>query len=139
MANTLQAQAINNLLIQKLSEIINNWLAIPKTNGWVFGKVKWADVVSFITKSLDDLIQFAESVFKDGSGTDKKAMVLNAIGVVYDMISADFLPIFLKPFSTSIKSFLIDVVISNAIDFLVKKYNNGGWNKEVIDGPLPQI
>lgn len=139
MINTFDTTNIKDLLIAIISEIFANWMAIPKSNNWFFGKVNWSNVVNFVSQSLDKLIQFVEEKFPELNGQSKKEVVLQAASVIYDMISKEIMPVFLKPFNTQIKSFIINVVLSNIIDFLVKKYNEGGWNKEVSGGQVPQV
>jgi len=48
---------------------------------------------------------------------------------------AQTLPLFLKPFSNQIKQIAIYVVLSYMIDFIVKKYNDGLWSKDVPTNP----
>lgn len=120
---------INNLLVDKVSSIVSQWMNnIPKSSSifsYILGKVKISDLFNFSTNSIDELIQFVEQFAI--SGPDKKTLVLNAASVVYDYVSLQAMPIFLKPFNSQIKNFVINVLISNVIDFLVSKYNIGGW------------
>lgn len=127
--DSTQINNINNLLVDKVSSIVSQWINnIPKSSSifsYILGKVKISDLLNFSTNGIDELIQFVEQFAI--SGSDKKTLVLNAASVIYDYVSLQAMPIFLKPFNVQIKNFVINVVISNVIDFLVSKYNIGGW------------
>lgn len=107
-------------------------------------KVKWDDLkislketgtfsfkaaVKFLFFSLDALIAFAENVLPGETGADKKATVLLGIGVLYDYVLKQFIPMWLKPFANSIKVFVVGTLCSIAIDWIVSKYNKGAWAK----------
>lgn len=104
--------------ISKFKEVWNN-LKIQ------LGKVEWHVAVNYITQCLDDLIIYM--VQHDIPGQDKKATVLNAIGQVYDYVIAPMIPIWVRPFSSIIKNYVVNIVFSSAIDWIVSKYQNGSW------------
>lgn len=89
-------------------------------------------VTNFLLKCLDDLIAYVDQIV-DTSGADKKATVLNAIGKIYDYIAIEALPLWAKPFSTAIRSYIIDTMISSAIDYIVEKYRHGSWRPKPVE------
>jgi hypothetical protein len=94
---------------------------------WEFWKVgSVMEVVSYLTNCLDKFITAIDG-FSDLSSEDKKATVLRAIGKIYDYIVREAMPFWLKPISGKIKHFIINVVISYAIDFIVGKYHALEW------------
>jgi hypothetical protein len=90
-------------------------------------KISMVYVTKFLLGTLDGLIVFVDGLMGGESGADKKATVIAAVVVLYDYVVAQALPIWLKPFATSIKTFIIYTVISIAIDWIVSKYNTGAW------------
>lgn len=86
--------------------------------------------VKFLLNSLDGLIDFVEGLIINGA--DKKATVLAAVDMLYDVVVKNALPLWLKPFASGIKRLIVYVIISAAIDFFVQKYREGAWknNKE---------
>jgi hypothetical protein len=94
---------------------------------WTSTKEGLMASISFLINCLDVLIIHAKDLNLEGP--DKKATVLLAAVIIYDYVVAQTLPIFLKPFSSSIKQIVIYIVLSYMIDFIVKKYNDGLWSK----------
>lgn len=92
---------------------------------WTTRKASLVQAVKFLMNSLDELINFVEGLID--LGPDKKATVLAAIGALYDYVIKETMPIWLKPFNSQIRNFLINIIISSAIDFIVSKYNRGTW------------
>lgn len=84
------------------------------------------DCISFILNCVDDSINQAQNLPIDGAS--KKAVVISVIYSIYNAIISKNLPIYLKPFDSIIKIIVIQFLISNIIDFLVHKYNEGTWN-----------
>lgn len=80
----------------------------------------------FMISVIDELVLFVEDIIPDGA--DKKIAVLTLINRLYDYIVVQAFPIWLKPFSNTIKNIIVGVLISNLIDFMVKKYNSGYWS-----------
>lgn len=115
-------------LIQKqVSYVLELWeQANPRISYWKKIKGAWFVAIRFILKAIDYFIQLIESTLLPGP--DKKATVMKALGKVYDTIVPPLLPFILKPFNRIIRRFVIDVVASLIIDFIVSKYNNGNWN-----------
>lgn len=83
-------------------------------------------VTEFLLRSLDTFIIAVDD--KLDKGPDKKATVLAALAVVYDTIIVGVLPLYLKPFSGTIKDIIIYGLLANAIDMFVSKYRDGSWN-----------
>ena len=110
----------------KIDDLIKLWRDNNPIPGW-FGRIKgsWFTAVKFILKATDYLIRLVEE--KLIPGPDKKATVLSALSTVYDAIVPVLLPIVLKPFNGKLKTFVIEVVASLLIDFIVSKYNSGTW------------
>jgi len=96
-----------------------------------FNNLQLVKVSNFLLQSLDGLIKFVEPLIP--SGTDKKLAVMVAAGQLFDFISKEAFPIILTPFVPMIRKVIIDVLISNAIDFFVSKYNEGAWKTPEIN------
>lgn len=110
------------------------WDSIKKTVKWwqVWKNVNLIPVTNFLLNCLDDLIAYVDQI--DGiSGADKKATVLNAMAKIYDYIIKEAMPIWLKPFSAWIRDYIIYVVISQAIDWIVAKYRKGDFKPKPAD------
>ncbi len=117
----------------KVNELIVKWeTENPLPEGWFSkfktkAKTRYTKVTRFLIESLDELIIVVENLLD--LGPDKKATVLLAIGTIYDAIIAKSLPVWLRPFNMMIRAFVISVVISTTIDFIVSKYSSGNWSK----------
>ena len=88
-------------------------------------KASVSTVTNFLLMALDDFVMVVSTAVI--SGPDKKATVLDAIGRIYDYTMAEALPIWLVPFAGVLRQYIIYVLISNAIDWMVAKYRNGSW------------
>ncbi len=129
-------------IIDQMEEFLNGllekWLEenppTPWWRVWSKAKIGFVKITAFLLNGIDELIKLAESLIE--SGPDKKATVMDAISRLYDLIIREAIPIWLKPFSPAIKNFIINVVISYAIDWIVEKYNNGAF---VINGNINQF
>jgi hypothetical protein len=91
---------------------------------------KWSgktldDAMKFLFGSIDSLVSYVDTLIP--TGEDKKQLVLNMAGDIYDLIIVSRLPFFLRVFSGQVKYVLINVLISYAIDFIVAKYRAGSW------------
>jgi len=102
------------------------------TSWWQKRKAFLSQAVMFLISYIDKFVQVVDNLLENGP--DKKATVLAAISTLYDYIIKESMPIFLKPFNPIIKRFVIYIVISGSIDFIVDKYRNGLWSKENTDG-----
>lgn len=85
-------------------------------------------VTKFLLFSLDMLVKVADEVIL--TGPDKKATVLDAVERLYDFTIREALPIWLIPVAGPIKAYIIRVLVSNAIDWVVAKYRDGSWRSE---------
>lgn len=128
-----------------LDNLIAKWkLENPPSSWWrVWSKAKigFVTITAFLINGLDELIQIVEDAV-DVSGPDKKATVIKAITRVYDFVIKEAMPMWLRPFSPAIKNFIINVVISYAVDFIVEKYNNGNWLPPIekpVEKPVEEI
>lgn len=110
-----------------IEELIKKWNETKETVAWykVWYRVSLNRVTTFLMAALDDLIGYVDDVVEKNA--DKKATVLAAIEKLYDYVIAEAMPIWMKPFAGSIKSYIISTLISNAIDWMVDKYRNGAW------------
>lgn len=127
-----QVEAVDNLV----KSLTSQWaVENPAAKWWQIWKKGTAlyKVVKFILDAVDDLIHAVEGVL--ASGPDKKATVLAACCVIYDFIVANALPLWAKPFAGRIRAFIIFVLISTAIDWIVQKYREGQW---VPPAPIPE-
>lgn len=88
-------------------------------------KVNLSKATSLILVALDDLVVVVAGSAL--SGPDKKATVLFAIDGLYNYAIGGLLPIWAVPFAGLVKKYIMDVLISIAIDWIVSKYQNGGW------------
>lgn len=95
---------------------------------WIFLNYKQiANSIAFMLDCLDELIQFVENLFPEGSL--KKAAVISVLSKLYDYTIGRCLPIWAQPFSMAIKQIVL-IAFSLLIDFIVRKYNSGIWRKD---------
>lgn len=88
--------------------------------------VSLSKVTSFLMYALDGLVNAVnEAVI---TGPDKKATVLDALDRLYEYTVREALPFWLRPVASPIKSYVIYVLVSNAIDWMVFKYRQGSWS-----------
>ena len=78
-------------------------------------------VTNFLLLSLDMLVKVADETV---------LTVLDAVERLYDFAMREALPIWLIPVAGPIKAYIIRVLVSNAIDWVVTKYREGGWRVE---------
>lgn len=103
--------------------------AKEKAPWWKFWKrISFVQVTDFLLKALDDLIAYVDE-WVDTDGADKKATVLDAVSNLYDYVIKEAMPIWMKPFAGPVKNYIINEVLSPAIDWIVDKYRNGDWRK----------
>ena len=116
---------------EKIIALSNDWDEKIKTiskKWWSLNKTKISLATIFLLNSLDELIIFANEVVIS-SGANKKATVLDGIDKLYDYVALEAFPIWLHPFATLIKQYVIYTMISSFIDYIVEKYKDGSWNK----------
>ena len=80
-------------------------------------------VTNFLLRAVDDFIVAVDS--SNILGQDKKATVLYAMDRLYDYVSREALPLWLVPFAGVVKQYVVYVLVSNAIDWIVSKYKDG--------------
>lgn len=104
--------------------------ATPKW--WQFWKkgTGFYQATAFLLGAVDELVNLVENLIP--KGVDKKATVLAALDILWDYVVREAIPIWAKPFAGRIKHFVIFVVVSTSIDFMVQKYREGVWNSEAI-------
>jgi hypothetical protein len=122
-----EAQKVNEIE-QQIQILATKWQEEnPTPHWWQFYKKNTAlyKVAKFLINALDELILAVDKYIE--SGPDKKATVMNAIGLLYDYIIREALPIWAKPFAGKIRSLIIDILIATAIDWIVGKYREGSW------------
>lgn len=90
--------------------------------------VSLSKVTSFLLYSLDGVVNAVNEAVL--TGPDKKATVLAALERLYDYTVREALPIWMRPLAGPIKAYIIHVLVSNAIDWIVAKYKSGSWSKK---------
>lgn len=127
---------------ENISMFVEAMVSLWKENNgeaawWQFWKrVNFLKVANFLINCLDDLISYF--VQHNIPGADKKATVIDTLGAIYDAITKGLLPIYLIPFSSGIKNFVLNVVVSSAIDWIVEKYKNGSWRPKPVEEVVAQ-
>ena len=115
-----------NLLSTEIEEVIKSWKENQPIKSWWKGiEGSWFQAAGYVIAAVDYFIRKIEELVPVGA--DKKATVLEAMSSVYDVIVLALLPFYLKPFNKRIKAFVIDVIASMMIDFLVDKYRSGNF------------
>ncbi len=111
------------------SEQLNKWQKIKSAKTGLFSSsINLGDAVKFFLSALDESITQAEGK-SDYTGSEKKELVLSVLSKIYDTVIGANLPYWAYPFAGLIKSIVIDVIVANAIDYFVGKYNEGSWKK----------
>ena len=118
--------------VQRINEIENKILKYQKIwdqdkekKGFIFKKPNLNIVTNFLLMVLDDFVVTVSTVII--SGPDKKATVLNAVDRLYDYTVKEAMPIWMRPFAAPIKHYIVYVLVSSAIDWMVLKYQSGSW------------
>lgn len=131
--------------MEKVITVLNGYLEYLKfkwdqekitASIWSFGKTYLIKVSKFITNALDETIRLVENLIPGGE--NKKLAVMNTMEKILDYIIIQTFPMWAKPFSNLIKSFVLNVLISNFIDFIVSKYNSGLWKSQE-NSPKPPV
>jgi hypothetical protein len=121
-----QISAIQQLIIKLQAQ----WdVEVPSvdTPWWKF----WAQRCSlhiatlFLLNCVDDLVIAIDKELI--ASADKKATVLDAMNALYDYTVKEILPIWAKPIAGPIKNYIIYILISNTIDWMVSKYHSAVW------------
>lgn len=109
----------------KISFYCSLWDAQKQVKSMWVPKVSLSTVTNFLLMALDDLVITISTVVIPGP--DKKATVLEAIDRLYEYTVREAMPIWLRPIAAPIKNYIVYVLVSNTIDWMVSKYKNGSW------------
>lgn len=123
MEDTNPVGQVHNLpeFENKILELTENWQSQPSDK-----KTNLSQITLFLLGSLDQLVCTIDNLLD--KGIDKKATVLSGMEKLYDFVqSSAFVPFWLKPFLSVIKSYVIYVLLSVFIDWMVSKYRQGQW------------
>lgn len=112
----------NPQVVEAVEVILESYMRTwDKTKSkWNWLKFDSSKITNFLMKALDDFIVAVDS--SGLLGEDKKATVLSATDRLYEYIVREAMPIWLMPFAGVVKKYIIYVLISNAIDWIVSKY-----------------
>ena len=121
----MKVDLTSNVLNVKITDLKTEWDEInPK-------KSRWRDQLSaahtFFIHCIDQFV-LEINQFENLSGPAKKAIVLEAAGVLFDYLIVPILPIWLQPFSGTIEEIVVTIMVSAIIDFIVSKYKKGLWD-----------
>ena len=117
---------VSSRLEDYLDSLKSQWdISHPKSS---LSKRYIFECTAFIISFLDELIVFVQKHVKGGS--EKKTIVLSMSSDVFNYIVERAFPIWLRPFAPMIKEIVVSIIISNLIEFIVKKYKEGLWNNE---------
>lgn len=119
---------LNDVIFPKVSEIV----ASLKSSliGGTKGFIGWLPTFKLYLQSIDQLIFYVEDLIEKGE--DKKEGVLRGANLLYQNLIYPNLPLYLKPFSGTIRMVLVDIVVSGFVDFIVGKYNQTIWAGEIV-------
>jgi len=113
---------------EMLVELKRYWDSKKSDRSFWGSSVSVSKVTSFLLYALDGFVNAVnEAVI---TGPDKKATVLDALDRLYEYTVREALPFWLRPVASPIKSYVIYVLVSNAIDWMVVKYRDGSWSSE---------
>lgn len=131
--SAIEIQDVIAKLESYLSDLKTRWTQnAPSYSWWKLPHTYIHAASHFLIGVLDELILFVEGIIPEGS--DKKAAVLAVVGKLFDYIVVQAFPFWLRPFAPAVKKVIIDIAISNLIDFFVAKYNAGFWKQEATNG-----
>lgn len=111
----------------KLIHYARMWDEINRTRNFWKPKIDLSKITNFLLFALDDFINIVSVVAIPGP--DKKATVLDAVDRLYEYTIKEAMPFWMKPFAGVIKDYIIYVLVSNAIDWIVFKYQSS-WKIE---------
>lgn len=109
----------------KVEQYKQMWNDIVHAKSFLKSKVELSKVTVFMIMVMDDLVNTISEFAIVGE--DKKATVLDALDKVFEHVVKEGLPMWLKPFVSPLKKYVIYTIISTAIDWTVDKYKNGSW------------
>jgi hypothetical protein len=112
----------------KISQYTKIWDQLLENKSFWKPKVDLSKVTNFLLFALDDFIVLVNEVAIPGP--DKKATVLDAIDRLYEYTVREAMPIWMRPFAAPIKNYIVYVLVSSAIDWIVAKYQSAGWRAD---------
>ena len=117
---------------QLLDRLKLDWDTIKNAkNSWFSNTTSRFSVVApFFYKSLDELMVLMDKYTMPGIG--KKSIVMEAITELYDYVVAPLIPIYIKPFSSAIRTLVLDVLISHLVNFIVAKVRSVVPKPEIV-------
>ena len=129
-ANPVGQQKIDEAIDGYVQIMAAEWEAAKVASPWwkFWKRISFVQVTDFLLKALDDLIAYVDE-WVDTDGADKKATVLAAVNKLYDYVIKEAMPIWMRPFAGPVKHYIVNELISPAIDWIVNKYRNGDWRK----------
>ena len=106
--------------LKLLSQLKNDWEINKEAKTAILGSSKFSFAVSFFMKALDSFMILANKF--QVAGLFKKQVVMEVITDLYDYVVVPLIPAYIKiPFGGAIRTFVINVLVSQFIDFLVVK------------------
>lgn len=119
--------------IQDLSQKWDQNLKYSSENWMISWGIKSRATLSlatgFLLGALDELIITVDLLLENGP--DKKATVLSGLDRLYEYVMKEALPIWLRPFASVVKNYIIYSLASFAIDYIVSKYKDGNWRSKI--------
>ncbi len=119
--------------IQDLSQKWDQNLKYSSENWMVSWGIKSRATLSlatgFLLGALDELVITVDLLLENGP--DKKATVLSGLDRLYEYVMKEALPIWLRPFASVVKNYIIYSLASFAIDYIVSKYKDGNWRSKI--------
>lgn len=92
-----------------------------KSSWWKFWQSQKVILMTkFLIETVDELVPYFNQ-FLEMEGVAKKALVMLAMGQLYDYLAAQCLPVWLKPVSIMLRTLVLEQVISPLIDWAVSK------------------
>lgn len=121
---------------EKLSKYCGIWNEYKSKSFWG-SKSSRSRLTHLMLVALDDFVMTVAVV--SIPGPDKKATVLDAVDRLYEYTAREALPIWARPLAEPVKHYIVYVLASYAIDWIVEKYKAGKWREPVQTGALQRI
>lgn len=125
-----------------VSSLTSEWqktlIKTKRPKWWQFWRrgTSMHDAAMFVINSVDKLVDCVEGLIE--VGPDKKATVMHAVGLLFDYVVRECMPIYLKPFAGKLKHLIVNVIVGNVIDWMVAKYREGAWKEEPVEPPVAE-
>lgn len=114
-----------------VAELMAQWNAQLYRKEFLSGRSNISKVTNFLLYALDGLMKEVNEALIPGP--DKKATVLDAIDRLYEYTIREAMPFWMRPLASPLKSYIVHILISNSIDWIVLKYKDGSWKREKHD------